>query len=278
MAKAQKNNQATGQATGSRQTGANQAGVNQLDLLEQGEIFFLYRPAIAEEDVKGLQDVQRFFILLHPENSRNHRLIVIGKKRLPDAEHAGDRFWGFVDAVLRTDKDLKEQFSAESYETQTGGDRLLPSMRPAGSGNYQLMRHGNHTHLVYELALPEQPSDVQQELNIARAATYLLSVKNPTASAPQGVGLEDDQKAELPKALLEHFHGRRFIDADPPELLDYEGVEILLISTDESVQELGIDLDAQSETADRDAEYVFKSLRMQQSAEKEKSLVNGKWQ
>lgn len=249
----------------------------QVETLERGEIFFLYRPAVEEEEVKGLEDVQRFFLLLHPENSRNHRLIIIGKKRLPEANKAGQRFWGFVDGVLQTDQQLKEQFAAESYETKTRGDRLLPSMRPAGVGEYQLLRHGNHTHLAYELALPERRSEVQQELHIERAATYIISVKNPNASTPRGAGLESEQKAELPKKLQDLFEGRRFINADPPELLDHEGVELLLISTDESFRSLGIDLDTAGD-ADKDAEHVFKALRMQRSAVKEKPLLSGKWQ
>lgn len=257
---------------------AKQQANNQVETLEKGDIFFLYRPAVEEEEVKGLEDVQRFFLLLHPEGTRNYRLIIIGKKKLPDAENSGDRYWGFVDGILRTDEQLKEQFSAESYQTETCGDRLLPSMRPAGLGEYQLLRHGDHTHLAYELRLPERRSDVQKDLNITRAATYIISVKNPNSSTPRGVGLESDQKAELPKKLQEHFKGRRFINADPPELLNYEGVELLLISTDESLQELGIDVDAQRQAADKDAESVFKALRMQQSPEKEKSLLNGKWQ
>ncbi len=257
---------------------AKQEKNNQTETLESGEIFFLYRPAVEEQAVAGLADVQRFFLLLHPEGSNNHRLIVIGKKRLPEAGKSGERFWGFVDEVVRTDKQLKEQLGAESYETKTRGERFVAAMRPAGTGQYQISRHGNHTHLSYELALPEQPSEVQKELNIARAATYVLSVKNPNASAPNGVGLEDDQKAELPKHLQERFQGRRFIDADPPALLDHAGVEILLISTDESLEELGIDLEAESGNLDKDAADVFEALRMQQSAEKEKPLVQGKWQ
>jgi hypothetical protein len=75
---------------------------------------------------------------------------------------------------------------------------------------------------------------------------------------------------------MEQFKGRRFINAEPAELLDHEGVEILLSSTDESVQELGLDLE--SDATERDAEYVFKALRMQRSAQKEQSLVSGKWQ
>lgn len=90
--------------------------------------------------------------------------------------------------------------------------------------------------------------------------------------------MEAEQKAELPKHLQESFQGRRFIDVDPPVLLDHAGVEILLISTDESLKELGIDLEAASENLDKDAAHVFEVLRMQQSAEKEKPLVQGKWQ
>jgi len=256
---------------------AEQQKNNGVEILERGEIFFLYRPAVEEEKVKGLEDVQRFYMLLHPEGSRKPRLIIIGKKRLPPADKSGERFWGFVDEILQSDKQLREQFGPESYETKTRGERSVGSMRPVGMGEYQLVRHGNHTHLAYELALPEQPKDVQQDLGIARAASYIISVKNPNASSPRGVGLENEQRAELPKHLQERFKGRRFINAEPPELLDHEGVEILLISTDESLEELGIDLEASSEAIERDAKQVFEALRMEQSDEKEKALLRGEW-
>lgn len=251
---------------------------NHVEVLERGNIFFLYRPVVDEEEVKGLEDVQRFFMLLHPANSRMYRMIIIGKKKLPEANRSGERYWGFVDSILRTDKQLKEQFAAESYETQTHGDRLVPSMRPAGMGEYQLVRHDDHTHLVYELMLPTRRSDVQQDLNIARSSTYIISVKNPTASTPRGVGLEGDQKAQLPKHLQERFKGRRFLNSDPPELLNHEGIEILLISTDERIKSLGLDLEAQQHDAEKDAEYIFKTLHMHRNAIKEKSLLSGKWQ
>jgi hypothetical protein len=257
---------------------AKQEQNSQAETLERGEIYFLYRPAVGEEEVKGLEDVQRFFLLLHPEGSRNHRLIIIGKKKLPEAGRSGERYWGFVEDVMATDKQLQEAFSPESYETKTRGDRMVASMRLAGSGEYQLIRHGNHTHLVYELTLPERRSEVQRDLNIEREASYIISIKNPNASTPRGAGLENDQKAELPQRLQDLFKGRRFINADPPELLDYKGVEILLISTDESLGELGIDLEAEDRAAEKDAAEVFKALHMRQSAEKERPLLRGLWQ
>jgi hypothetical protein len=61
-------------------------------------------------------------------------------------------------------------------------------------------------------------------------------------------------------------------------LLDYKGVEILLISTDESLGELGIDLEAEDRAAEKDAAEVFKALHMRQSAEKERPLLRGLWQ
>jgi len=257
---------------------AKQEQNSQAETLERGEIYFLYRPAVGEEEVEGLEDVQRFYLLLHPEGSRNYRLIIIGRKKLPEPDRPGERYWGFVDDVMATDKQLQEAFSPEIYETKTRGERMVGSMRLAGLGEYQLIRHGKHTHLVYELTLPERRSEVQRDLNIEREASYIISIKNPNAPAPQGAGLESGQKAELPQRLQDLFKGRRFINADPPELLDYKGVEIVLISTAESPEELGIDLEAEDRAAENDAAEVFKALHMRQSAEKERPLLRGLWQ
>lgn len=56
------------------------------------------------EEAHSLSDVQRFFIILSPTSRKDapHRLLAIGKKRLPDpAKH--ERFFGFVQA---TDKQV----------------------------------------------------------------------------------------------------------------------------------------------------------------------------
>jgi hypothetical protein len=37
--------------------------------LERGDIFFFYRPRVDTTEVRSLEDVQRFFFILHPEPS-----------------------------------------------------------------------------------------------------------------------------------------------------------------------------------------------------------------
>lgn len=45
-----------------------------------------HRPKVGKEEVGSLDDVQRFFMLLHPSKSGvKSRLCVLGKKRLPSA-------------------------------------------------------------------------------------------------------------------------------------------------------------------------------------------------
>ena len=57
--------------------------------LEKGHLSFFYRPKVQFEKAQSPDDVQRFFLLLKPNSSNdskieNSRLIVIGKKHLPD--------------------------------------------------------------------------------------------------------------------------------------------------------------------------------------------------
>ena len=66
------------------------------EILEQGDIYFFYRPKKGAEEVKGIEDVRRFFMVTAPEQEENnnnsksqlYRLFVIGKKSLPEIERA----------------------------------------------------------------------------------------------------------------------------------------------------------------------------------------------
>jgi hypothetical protein len=53
------------------------------EIIEQGDIFFFYRPRVGVEEVRGLDDVQRFFYVFEPDGRDGLRRIVIGRKRLP---------------------------------------------------------------------------------------------------------------------------------------------------------------------------------------------------
>lgn len=142
---------------------------------------------------------------------------------------------------------------------------------------YAIVHHGDHTHLAYELELPTQPGLVQQSLNIVPEASYIINVKNPEAPAPSGLGLDESRQANYPPKLRELFGGRRFIDLDPPDFLDYEGCELLLIGASADLEaELGLELDPEYENLATSG--IFEDLKLEKSLHPVAPLLEGKWE
>jgi hypothetical protein len=102
------------------------------EILERGDIYFLYRPRAGAEEAHGLKDVERFYIVLKPWRSREYRLIIVGRKRLPDPEEH-NRFWAFVYRVFKDMKELNEELGEQEYETKTHGVRNVAAVRPAAA-------------------------------------------------------------------------------------------------------------------------------------------------
>ena len=144
-------------------------------ILERGDIYFIYRPKVEEEHPQGLEDVERFYMVLKPEDRKEFRLAVVGRKRLPDIEDH-ERNWGFVETIAGSAEQVEREFQAADYETKTRGERHLPAARPAGEGVYAFVQAGRNMHLVYDLELPEKPGKVQEELNILPQASFVLSI------------------------------------------------------------------------------------------------------
>lgn len=145
--------------------------------LETGHIYFFYRPKVElssatddDEDSSrpsGLEDVQRFYLLLVPFDAvsppsgtspakKKARLLVIGRKVLPGPRSGSDRkttnnHWGYVDDVGDLDEIVKEKLSPQQYETVTRGVRTLAGARPCGMGVYTIAKHrkSGYTHLAY---------------------------------------------------------------------------------------------------------------------------------
>src|SRR5438105_4516667 len=147
-----------------------------VDVLERGDIFFVYRPRVQQESAESLEDVQRSYMVLSPEGKQRHRLIVLGQKRLPEIREGGHRVWGYVDMVERDPRKLEDELDRQTYTTKTRGERTRPEARPAGEGVYAIVRHNDHTHLTYELELPRQPGEVQEELAIEPEGSYIISI------------------------------------------------------------------------------------------------------
>jgi hypothetical protein len=248
----------------------------QVEVLERGGIYFAFRPRVDVGSPAGIDDVQRFYMILSPREEKRYRLIVFGQKKLPAVEDGGERYWAFVEKVSRKADAITAELVAETHETKTRGERTRPAARPVGEGVYALVRHGDHTHLAYVLELPSTLQDVQRALNIREEASYVISVKNPDQPSPRGVGLGEHQEADFPKRLQDRFKNRRFISVDRPEFLNYEGAELLFIGAAGDVSaELGIELDAEHETAD--TAEVFTDLRLDRAQHPTTPLLTGEW-
>jgi hypothetical protein len=220
-----------------------------VEVLEEGDVYFFYRPRVGGEQVRSLADVQRFLMILHPWPRRLLRLLVAGRKRLPEiASH--ERTWWFVDDVVEHPDGLRWVLDQRIYPTKTRGERFQPPARPAGEGAYAIARHRDHTHLAYELALPREPGPVQRDLNIEPEASYIIAVRDPQT--------------------------RRFVRLDPPEVLDDPGTELVLIgATHDAARELDLDVDSEVEQAARRS--AFDDLRIARNGRPVRPLLTGEW-
>lgn len=255
------------------------------EVLEAGDISFFYVPRVRgvaplggsggseQESPSGLDDVQSFALVLMVRQPRRYRLIRVGRKRLPEIDGT-ERLWGYVEAVGDDPAVVTDRFGAEDYETKTRGTRHQPAARPAGEGVYALVSRDGDTRLAYELELPEQPGPVQRQLNIAPEARFVLSVRNPDTDPPPRGPSAPMPGPDFPPELRERFGDRRWIAADPPELLDYPGAEVLLIGAREDPGDTAA-LDPDEETA-RTAD-VFTRLRLDRSEHPTAPLLDGEW-
>ncbi|HEX7746062.1 MAG TPA: hypothetical protein VF462_12465 [Micromonosporaceae bacterium] len=245
-------------------------------VLEDGDIYFLYRPRVADEHVESLAEVQRLLTVLRPWRPRARtRLLVVGRKQLPEIDER-ERFWAFVDAVVDRPEQLQDALQPRRYPTKTRGQRYQPPARPAAEGAYAITRHDDHTHLAYQLELPRRPGAPQRELHIEPEASYVVTVKNPQAPSPPGVGRPGPGRAHFPADLQDRFRGRRFAPLDPPTFLDQPGAEIVLIgAAHDASAELGIDLDAEVERAARST--IFEDLRIGREERPTEPLFAGQW-
>lgn len=250
--------------------------------LEEGDVFFLYRPQVEESKVQGRDDAQRFLMVMCPDSARGngqYRLWVLGRKKLPEVrpgeQHPEERHWALNIMTTSSKRELQRRLSGTVYETRTRGEREEGPAKPVGEGRYRLLRHDGHTELAYVLELPERPGRAQAEFGVRGEASYIISVKNPQATGP-GTPPQPQESPRYPERLAEQFGERRWVNAEP-ELLAYENTQVVLIGArDEEVeQELGVDIGRQRETA-RTAD-VFEELRMRSEPQKREPLVEGEF-
>lgn len=192
------------------------------------------------------------------------RLIVMGKKSLPDpSENRGRPYWGFVDLVTTRIEDIKADLKGKEYETATRGHRHTETTRALAEGVYRILRHNTgkkrsimHTHLVYKLEYPPEDvkNEAQESLNVEREGSFLIQIKNPDNSGGGGrhgfQGVQSKRRAVFPAHLQGQFGKKRYNPADPPDFLNYEGCEFLLIAASDDIEEeLGLELKTEVENS-----------------------------
>lgn len=117
----------------------NNTNNNEPEVLEQGDIYFFYRPKKNSQDVKDIDDIRRFFMVTAPEgkndgnsNSSNdknqfYRLFVIGKKSLPEIRtseaRASERYWARVEESLKVRTSLQKNYFQMNLEKVMVHDR-----------------------------------------------------------------------------------------------------------------------------------------------------------
>ncbi|KAF5840959.1 hypothetical protein DUNSADRAFT_14983 [Dunaliella salina] len=218
--------------------------------LEEGHIFFFYRPKVGNLPTHSVDDVQRFHFVMQPtvrkgatSDQLKCRLIVVGKKKLPSVTRH-ERFFAFVAEVADSVEEITGGMGEHGYMTGTRGQRSQGAARLAGSGAYSLCakvpasgykgRRPGDVRLAYHLELPVEgeEGDCQRELGLDRSGYFVLTIKNPaTKETSKAAGLPTaGPKPEYTEEQAEQLVGYQW--AGPYKdvtVLDYKGTELLLI-------------------------------------------------
>ena len=110
---------------------------NGSEIIEQGDIFFFYRPKIDTEEVEDIKDVQRFYMVTGTEESvkgkkikeDTYRLFLVGQKQLPEIvdgkSTSKERNWALNILTTSNAEDIHKELLPAEYTTETKGKRRL---------------------------------------------------------------------------------------------------------------------------------------------------------
>ncbi|MCW2943617.1 MAG: hypothetical protein JWR24_334, partial [Actinoallomurus sp.] len=91
-----------------------------------------------------------------------------------------------------------------------------------------------------------------------------------------GISAATGRRPEFTGDLRARFGDRRFAPVDPPDFLDYEGAEVIMIgAAGDPARELGVDLDSEAERLGvRD---LFAELQLSRDRQLTDPLEKGEW-
>jgi hypothetical protein len=247
---------------------------NEPAILEQGDIYFFYRPKKGAQEVKGIEDVRRFFMVTGPESKQFYRLFVIGKKSLPEIRksdaRASERYWARVGGIFQDQKELTKELFSDEFRK---GDVA----RPAGLGKYVIVRHQNHAELAYILETPGEPGEAQKELGIEKEASYIISVINPKKPTPPGYPSAEESPKYPAEVLKEFSENGNFVSlAKNTGFIDYPNAQIILIGAREGKDAIKKDLGIDIEEKKEEDSNIFNRLKMRNDHIPTRPLREGK--
>jgi hypothetical protein len=259
--------------------------IAEAEILEQGDIYFFYRPKKGAEEVKSIEDIRRFFMVTAPEEESNkgrlYRLFVIGKKSLPEVRkteaRASERYWARVGGIFKDPNELTKELLSDEFRK---GD----AARPVGEGKYAIVKHQNHAELAYILEMPNEPGEAQNELGIEKEASYVISVispKKPAASSiPTGGSYPSTEEIPMyPEEVLKEFNDSDiFVSlARNTKLIDYQNAQVILIGAREGrdviKSEIGIEI---AESSQENSADIFNKLKLRKDQVPIRPLTEGK--
>jgi hypothetical protein len=281
------------------------------EVLEKGDIFFFYRPktkivdASSGGDVKSIEDIRRFFMVTattaanteseqqqqqfdgtnrktpkeeKEEESSKYRLIVIGKKSLPEIRtteaRRSERYWAKVGGIFRNPEELTSELLSDEFRK---GD----AARPVGEGKYAIVKHQDHAELAYVLEMPEEPGEAQKELGIEKEASYIVSIINPKVPVPSGYP-SSEEPPNYPKSILDQFgENENFISlARDLRFINFQNAQMILVGAREGrdviQKEFGIDVREEKETVH--SADIFSKLKIEKEKVPIKPLIEGKFE
>jgi hypothetical protein len=258
-------------------------------ILEQGDIYFFYRPKKNSQEVKDIDDIRRFFMVTAPENNDSNiegkggggknkrqffRLFVIGKKSLPEIRkseaRASERYWARVGGIFEDKDELTKELFSEEFRK---GD----AARPAGMGKYVIAEHQKHAEIAYILGTPDQPGEAQKELGIEKEARYIISVINPNTPTPTGYPSAEESPKYPDKVLKKFNDSENFVSlSNNTELINYLNAQIILIGAGEGKDTINKDLGISIEVEKGKNDDIFKKLNIKKGQVPTKPLTEGK--
>jgi hypothetical protein len=259
----------------------------QAQMLEHGDIYFFYRPKVGSDQVKNINDVRRFFMVMAPEGTERkqrkqkqlYRLFVIGKKSLPEIRkseaRASERYWARVGGIFQDANELTEELLSDEFRQ---GD----AARPVGEGKYAIVKHQTHAELACILEIPNEPGQAQNELGIEKEASYVILVINPKIPVPAGYP-STEVPPKYPKEILQELsETENFIPLSrDTQLIDYQNAQIILIGAREGQdvikKEIGIEIKYdKNQTAESSSADIFKKLKVHKEQVPIRPLTEGK--